>query len=89
MKRLLAGFVGGVGLGALLRRLRRRASTAELSPAEELRSKLAAAEARVEAVEQEPAPDDPAPDADVPVDELDARRRDVHERARQSLDELA
>jgi hypothetical protein len=89
VKRLLAGLVGGFGLGALFRRRRRRASQAGLSPAEELRTKLAAAEARVESVEQEPAREETAPDEPVPADELEARRRDVHERARQSLDELA
>jgi hypothetical protein len=88
VKRLLAGLLGGLGAGALLQRLRRRDSKVEVSPAEELRTKLAAAEARVESLE-EPAPEETVPDEPVPADELDARRRDVHERARQSLDELA
>jgi hypothetical protein len=84
VKRLLAGLVGGIGLGALFRRRRRRSSQAEVSPAEELRSRLAAAEERTERVEEERVVEPtPAPD------ELDARRREVHEKARQSLDELA
>lgn len=54
--------------------LRRRRPAAEGPPVEELRAKLA--EAKVE----EPEPE--------PVDDVDARRADVHERARRALDEL-
>jgi hypothetical protein len=85
MKRLVAVFVGGLGFGALLRRRRRTAAVAAPadtdSLAEELRSKLA--ESR--GASEEPAADEPA--AAEPSD-LDSRRRDVHDRARQALDEL-
>jgi hypothetical protein len=69
----MAVFVGGLGLAALLRR--RRATPVESSPADELRSKLAESRAAEE------------PEAG-PEGDLDARRREVHEKARQSLDEL-
>jgi hypothetical protein len=76
VKRLLAVFAGGIGLGAWFRRRRRRAAVPEASQAEELRSKLA--ETRTaEATEPEP-----------PEDDLKSRRSEVHERARRSLDEL-
>jgi hypothetical protein len=80
MKRFAAVFVGALGLGALLRRSRKPvpepvpADTDSL--AEELRAKLAESRAAVE----EPVVDEPA--------DIDGRRRDVHERARQALDEL-
>ena len=82
MKRLLAVFAGGLGIGALLRRRRRAHPPVEpeSSLAEELRSKLAesrAAEAEVAAAEP----------VSVETD-LEARRREVHERARGSIDEL-
>lgn len=69
MKRLLALFVGGLGIRALLRR--RGQAEPVAAPAEELRAKLA--EARVE----------PEPPADA-----DARRAEVHGRARQAIDDL-
>jgi hypothetical protein len=72
----VAVFVGGLGVGALLRRRRRRAPAGpESSPAEELRTKLAESRAAE------------TPEAGVDGD-LDARRREVHDKARQSLDEL-
>ena len=84
MKRFMAVFVGGLGFGALLRRRKRAvpvASGADTdSLAEELRAKLA--ESRV--ATEEPAADEPVAE---PSD-LDSRRRDVHDRARQALDEL-
>jgi hypothetical protein len=85
VKRFAAVFVGGLGFGALLRRRRRTAPAAVPadtdSLAEELRSKLAQSRAAAD----EPAVEEPA--APEPSD-LDARRRDVHDRARQALDEL-
>ena len=76
MKRLLALLVGGLGLRALLRR-RPQAAPVGDSPAEELRAKLAATKA-------EPEPQ-PGPD---PEHAVDARRADVHERARKAIDDL-
>jgi hypothetical protein len=72
MKRLLALLVGGLGIRALLRR--RGTPEPVAAPAEELRARLA--ETRVEP-EPEPAADD-----------VDARRADVHERARRAIDDL-
>ena len=82
MKRWLAVVAGGFGLAAYIRR-RRRKARAEIEPAEELREKLA--ESR-ESVEPDAAP---AAEPEAAPDELDERRRDVHDRARQALDELA
>lgn len=82
MKRLLAVFAGGLGIGALLRRRRRAQPSVEpeSSLAEELRSKLAESRAaEAEAAAAEPV----AVESD-----LEARRREVHERARGSIDEL-
>jgi hypothetical protein len=78
VKRLVAVVVSGLGLGALLRRRRHRhaAVQPDSSPAEELRSKLAASRV-AETEEAKPVAGD-----------LETRRREVHERARQSLDEL-
>jgi hypothetical protein len=85
MKRFLAVFVGGLGFGALLRRRKRVVPAVAPSDtdslAEELRAKLAESRAATEEpVVEEPAEGEPA--------DLDARRRDVHDRARQALDEL-
>jgi hypothetical protein len=79
VKRFLALLLGGLGLGALFRRRRRKSAEPEFSPADELKAKLA--ESRAE--EPEPA-EEPMLETD-----LEARRRDVHERARGSLDELS
>ena len=75
MKRLLALLLGGLGLRALFRS--RPAPASGPQPAEELRAKLA--EARAPDPEPEP---DPAPEG------VEARRADVHARARQALDDL-
>lgn len=93
MKRLIALAVGLFGLRAYLRR-RRRAS----EPADELREKLA--EQRATAVQEPPAAveepvavADEAPEApeqpDEPAGDVDARRAEVHARARQKIDELS
>jgi hypothetical protein len=86
MKRFLAVVAGGLGLTALIRRLRRRPAAPEPSPADELRAKLA--EARSISDEREldeggETPVDAAPDPD-PA----ARRQAVHDQARRALDEL-
>ncbi len=77
MKRLLALIAGGLGLRALLRR-RRHAPVEGPSPADDLKAKLAETRAA----------DEPAAD-DVEPDDLDARRADVHARARQAIDDLS
>ena len=85
MKRFLAAFVGGFGLATLLRRRRKPVAAPVVadtdSLAEELRAKLA--ESR--AASEEPVVEEPVEE----VTDLDARRRDVHDRARQALDELS
>jgi hypothetical protein len=87
MKRFLALLVGGLGFGAFARR-RRKAPPAELGPdpAVELRAKLAESKTAV----SEPEPVTPAVPAEVEESPLDpqARRRDVHERARGAIDDL-
>jgi hypothetical protein len=72
----LALILGGLGLGALLRRRRRKQAEPEFSPADELKAKLA--ETRVEEEEE------PVLEAD-----LEARRREVHDRARGAIDDLS
>jgi hypothetical protein len=86
MKRFLAVAAGGLGVGALLRRRRRKAVDAEPDPAEELRTKLAESRTIVDDRDVDEAGQttvDQAPDPDP-----DARRKEVHARAREKLDEL-
>ncbi len=79
MKRLFAVVLGALGLGALLKRRRPAPEpVAGPDPADDLRAKLA--ETRTPEPEPELEPE-PEPDAA-------ARRADVHERARQAIDEL-
>ena len=92
MKRLLALVAGGLGLRALLRRRSRPGlSTSQLSPspAEDLRAKLAqtkvAEPAPAAAPEPEPEPE-PEP---APPETVEDRRADVHEKARQAIDDLS
>jgi hypothetical protein len=89
MKRLLALVAGGLGLRALLRR--RSRPVLSPSPAEDLRAKLAqtkvAEPAPVAAPEPEPAPE-PESDAAQP-ETVEDRRADVHEKARQAIDDLS
>jgi hypothetical protein len=83
MKRLLALVAGGLGLRALLKR-RSRPSLSP-SPAEDLRAKLA----QTKTAEPEAAPEteaDPEPEAQPGT--VDARRADVHAKARQAMDDL-
>jgi predicted Zn-dependent protease len=90
MKRLLALVAGGLGLRALLRRRSRPGlSTSQLSPspAEDLRAKLAQTKVA------EPAPalgttTEPEPAAAQP-ETVEDRRADVHEKARQAIDDLS
>ena len=79
MKRLLALLLGGLGLRALLRR--RPVPALEPSPADDLRAKLAESRATVEAERED------AESGETPVD-VDARRADVHARARRAIDDL-
>jgi hypothetical protein len=84
VKRLLALVLGALGLTALLKRRRERTavtSPAAPSPADDLKATLA--ESR--SAEQTPEPEPPA--AEDP--DVDARRADVHARARQAMDELS
>jgi hypothetical protein len=85
VKRFLAALAAAIGVGAFLGRRRRRHNpvTAEPSPADELREKLAEAEARAVTGEEatEAGHDEVAADVDI-------RRREVHEQARHTLDEL-
>jgi len=96
VRRLLALLVGGLGVGALLRRRRSQARERERaeavpSPADELRARLAESRAMAGEREVDEAGETPvaaAPDPSPPNRSPDARRREVHERARQTLDEL-
>jgi hypothetical protein len=74
VKRLFAVVLGALGLGALLKRHRASPEPAGPDPADDLRSRLA--EARV----SEPEPE--------PESGVAERRADVHEQARQAIDEL-
>jgi hypothetical protein len=78
VKRLLAVVLGALGLTAWLRRRRERSSP---SPADDLKATLA--ESRGADAADEPA----APPVDEP--DVDARRADVHARARDAMDELS
>ena len=78
MKRLLALLAAGLGLKALLKRRFHRAPAS--SPADDLRTKLAAAKAQ----EQDQTAEETPPAAQT----VDGRRADVHAKARRALDEL-
>ncbi len=90
MRRLLVAVAGALGLGALWRRRQRKQAWEPLpaagrtgpDPADELRAKLA--ETRAVDGPADAAPD--GPEAEEPDPET--RRREVHERARASIDEL-
>ena len=88
MKRLLAFVVGAFGVRAILRR-RRGGSP----PADALREKLAAHRTQAPVSEAEAAPEPAAdelePEPDAEADSVEARRADVHARARQQIDELS
>ena len=83
MGRLVALLLGGFGIGAYLRRRRRRRAEPDYSPADELRSKLAESRGAEEAPVETSA-------AERGLEtELEERRRDVHERARGAIDDLS
>jgi hypothetical protein len=91
VKRLLALVVGAFGLRAYLRRRHRRSE-----PADELREKLAVQRsvppAAPAAPVPEPAPapaEEPVQAEEPPAGDVEARRADVHARARQKIDELS
>ena len=90
MRRLLVAVAGALGLGALWRRRQHEEAPAAgdgPDPAEELRARLAESRA-AEAAADVPAGSEPpaAPEPEAPDPET--RRRDLHERARTSIDEL-
>jgi len=78
VKRLLALAVGALGLTALLKRRRER--TVAPTPAEDLKATLAESRNAQEPEPEAPVVEDP---------DVDARRADVHARARQAMDELS
>ena len=82
MKRFLALLAAGLGLRALLRRRSHRAQAS--SPADDLRTKLAAAKAQEEAQAEGQVRDETPPEAQT----VDARRADVHASARRAMDDL-
>jgi hypothetical protein len=77
VKRLVALAVGAFGVRALLRR-----RSHDVEPADELRARLAATRSVEETEPEGTAPDEP-------LDGVDARRAEVHARARQAIDELS
>jgi hypothetical protein len=77
MGRLIAVLLGGAGMFAFWRR-RRKPAEPEVSPADELRTKLA--ESRAAGAEE------PEPELE---SDLEQRRREVHERAKGAIDELS
>ncbi len=93
LRRLLLGVLAGLGIAALIRSWRRKPALVEPvnSFASELREKLAAsraAEAQTEESAEESVEESAAEPAALETD-LDVRRREVHERARGSIDELS
>ena len=84
-RKLLIG--GGIAVagGAVYRRLRRRKPAPEPDPAQELRQKLDESRATVQERDE-------FESGEVPVDQaepgIDQRRRDVHERAQASIEEM-
>jgi hypothetical protein len=84
---LVALLACGLGFGAYWRRRRRkRRSEPEVSPAEELRARLA--DSRAAETEPAEAAEPEAPEPDLEGD-LTRRRREVHERARGAIDDLS
>jgi hypothetical protein len=85
VKRLIAVVVGALGITAWLRR--RRHVEPELSPADDLRAKLA--ETKAEEPEPQPEPEAAAPpEPEPPAEDVAARRADVHDQARRAIGEL-
>jgi hypothetical protein len=90
VRRLLLLAAVALGVWAVLRWRRSRSLEAaepvvpESSPADDLRARIAESRAAEDAAPQEPAVEEPSTETAV-----EGKRRDVHERARQSIDELA
>jgi len=80
--RFLAFVAAAIGLAAWLRRRQAQHATPGPSPVDELRARLAEAESRTDEKEPEPQQEEPSSD-------VDRRRREVHDQARRSLDELS
>ena len=85
MKKRLAAFFGLVGLAWWRRRAEQ--PPAGPDPAEELRSKLAEAREAADAQQEDSAAEQAVDEADVP--DVQARRSEVHDRARQAIDDLS
>jgi hypothetical protein len=85
VRRLLAGLLGAVGLAGLVAYLRRRREpvAAPEAHAEELRRTLEESRAAADQIEEQPA----APE-ELDAGELDARRREVHDRGRSALEDM-
>ena len=89
MKRLFALVLGGLGLGALLRRRSRPAP--EPSPADDLRAKLAETREVAEPAAAEAEPEaavEPEAEPEAAPEDVDDRRAAVYDRARQAIGEL-
>jgi hypothetical protein len=82
MKRLLALLAGALGLRALLRRRVRESAALEEPHADTLRAKLAETRATDVGARQDAEPAGAGAD-------VAERRADVHERARQAIDDLS
>jgi hypothetical protein len=93
MKGFLAMVVGGLGLGALLRR-RRQQPLAEIGPdpADELRARLAQSKVvgfdEDEVAETAEATKADAAEVEAVLPDPGSRRQDVHDRARQAIEKL-
>jgi hypothetical protein len=99
MRRLYTWLAGVVGGAAVYRAFRRRSGQLHGPPhgrvegpdarADELRAKLAQAREAGDDRESFEAGETPVDEADVPMtDDLDARRRSVHDKARAAIDEM-
>ncbi len=93
MRRLIALLAGGLGLRALLKRRSRTSLTG--SPADDLRTRIAQAQATTPVepapapvVEEQPVAEQPVEEQPVETQGVDERRADVHARARQAIDDL-
>jgi hypothetical protein len=92
VRRLIALLVGGFGLGAYLRRRRGHGTLPAYSPAAELRAKLDESRTPAPGPASEavaPVPEAEAEPAPTLESDLDARRREVHDRARGAIDDLS
>ena len=91
MRRALAWIGGALGLAWLWRRLRRQAETpaeAQPDPAEELRARLDEARAAADDRDEFDAAEGQPLDEVGQPQSLEERRRAIHEKAEQALDEM-